>query len=296
MVGNLLHNLDSFGPDFPSQMMNNPSQPLIGNTLFDTCGPVGPSADTFGGGEPASIEPSGVFRMTLTSCSVRKSFGDGIRFHGTCGDLRNVDISECVGDAIHVYAGGGTLNLRNVGTTGVTNTGFGIHVDSGMEVTVDKATSCPAFSGVGDGFTLVGDVVTLNDATGGAFSPEIDGAVVVVSNSPTPGNDGAFTVTFIDANNIEYTNPNGATELGTPAWTTGAPLTGTAGAMLVGAAAPATWAASPRTWSDFRSGVSTRPALNEFDLTAVAGASGTLSNGAPVPAFMTGTGSRLSQK
>lgn len=68
----------------------------------------------------------------------------------------------------------------------------------------------------------------------------------------------------------------------------GTQLRGATGEMIVGTGAP-------RTWADFVSGASGRPALNEFNLVAVAGVGGTFSDSGANPAYVTGTGSRLYQ-
>jgi hypothetical protein len=71
--------------------------------------------------------------------------GDGFRFHGVRGVLRNADIRNCGRDGVRCEAGSGYLELSGVLSTlpnGTAEpTAVGVRVADGMIVRVDAATS-----------------------------------------------------------------------------------------------------------------------------------------------------------
>lgn len=129
------------------------------NMVFLDCDPIEVN-DTSVPFLPA--QPCATPFLSISNTRIVRSTGDGVVFHGTNGLLQNVDIEDCVGNAITANQGSGYLKLENVRSSSP-NGGFGIQVDDGIQIRVDAATSAPAtvdnapVSGVG-GDMKVGDL------------------------------------------------------------------------------------------------------------------------------------------
>jgi hypothetical protein len=142
-------------------------------------------------------------------------------------------------------------------------------------------------NGLADGFVFHGSVATMERVdiygfAGDGISCNTGSGYLSLSNVRTTGAvNGGVGVNVQDGMVVRVDSLTSAAAPGTE-------LRGTGGDMVVGGGAA-------RLWTDFVSGASGRPALNELDLVAVAGAGGTFSDGTPVPAYVSGTGSRLYQ-
>jgi hypothetical protein len=273
---------------FSSPLGNAPAKIILLNTIVDGCDPIGVDMDNIGSAVFPDNRPAGTSYLALTNTVVRNGTGGpsgtngNVSFHGVAGHLENVDLSGGVGPGLVADKGAGYLELINVGTTGAPNGIAGVLVDDGLHVHVDAATSCPVHSGtggaVGDEFTFADPIVTLT-IVGGPFTFKMDGAYVTIDGATTPENNGLFKVTFIDAFNISWENPDGVAEAfpGTGTWATAQPLVGGGVDIKVGDS-------TARTWVDFTDAVpgSGKPQYDELDFAAAG-------------AFFTGSGSRLSQ-
>jgi hypothetical protein len=92
---------------------------------------------------------------------------------------------------------------------------------NGVNVTgsLDGTAAAVVTGGIGAGDSITaGAPVTLVD-TAGVFTAAMNGRIIQIRNSPNPGNNGAFTLTFVNATTIQYTNPAAVNEAGPTATT-----------------------------------------------------------------------------
>jgi len=77
---------------------------------------------------------------------------------------------------------------------------------------VAAVTKGPGAGKVGS-FTLSGSTITLV-ASEGTFDPSMNGKTINIYYAPSTGNNGAYTMTYVDSTTVTYTNAGGATEAG----------------------------------------------------------------------------------
>ncbi len=83
--------------------------------------------------------------------------------------------------------------------------------------TIERPTSTIDAAGIGDVFTLASTTVTLTDAAG-RFLPSHHGKIVTVAGATSGANDGAFRITYINSQQISWTNAAGVAEYFTGNW------------------------------------------------------------------------------
>lgn len=159
---------------------------------------------TFQGGTNSQITTTnigvGVYATSSSSMLMHRCIGrDG--YHVFAQDGNDTDVGARI-DGCQFYGCRGVLRTGN---------------DALITGCYDEMPGNPDATGVGDAFTKSGSVVTLTDYAG-KFESWMDQRYIVLSGSTTPGNNGAYKLTYISTTQVSYTNASGAEEAFTGKW------------------------------------------------------------------------------